>query len=185
MRKICTVAFFFTVIFLLQHFASAQQTSNSFTIEQVLSSPFPLDMVAAPGGERIAWIFDDQGRRNIWVAEGPQFDAKQLTHYTEDDGQEIEDLAFTADGKWVVFVRGGSKNQAGEYPNPTSDVAGATQAVYAAAGRGGEVKKLDEGKSPKGAPNDERGVFSKREQIRISFINQKQKPRQTFLSRGN
>ncbi len=185
MRKICTLAFFFTVIFLLQHFASAQQTSNSFTIEQVLSSPFPSDMVAAPGGERIAWIFDDQGRRNIWVAEGPQFDAKQLTHYTEDDGQEIEDLAFTADGKWVVFVRGGSKNQAGEYPNPTSDVAGATQAVYAAAWRDGKVKKLDDGNSPKVAPTDDRVVYSKGNQLWIASINEDQKPRQLFVARGN
>src|SRR5919199_6850083 len=116
MRKICALVFFFTIIFLLQYFASAQQAPASFTIEQVLSSPFPSNLVASPSGERIAWVFDDQGRRNVWVAEGPQFEARQLTHYMEDDGQEIEDLAFTADGKWVVFVRGGSKNREGDYP---------------------------------------------------------------------
>src|ERR1700741_1038448 len=81
--------------------------AQGFTVEQVLSSPFPNELVASPSGERIAWIFDAQGRRNVWVAEGPQFRARQLTHYTEDDGQELSELTFTHDGRWLIFVRGG------------------------------------------------------------------------------
>src|SRR5215470_4040102 len=106
--------------------------SGNFTIEQILSSPFPTELTAWQKGDRIAWAFDAEGKRNIWVAEGPQYKARQLTHYNTDDGQELTDLAFSADGNWIVFVRGGDKNSRGEYPNPTSDAAGIKQEVVAA-----------------------------------------------------
>src|SRR5215475_10081585 len=97
----------------------AAQQNNGFTLEQVLSSPFPSDLVASPAGERIAWVFNAQGKRNVWVGEGPNFKARQLTQYNEDDGQELTNLSFTRDGKWVVYVRGGNPSSAGDIPNPT------------------------------------------------------------------
>src|SRR5262249_9338098 len=109
---------------------SSAQQNNSFTLEQVLSSPFPSDLVAAPTGERIAWVFDAQGKRNVWVAEGPDFKARQLTQYDSDDGQEITELSFTHDGKWLVYVRGGNENSAGEVPNPTHEPSGAAPAGH-------------------------------------------------------
>ena len=53
---------------------------------------------------------DVASKRNIWVAEGPQYKARQLTRYNVDDGQELTDLAFSADGNWIVFVRGASRS---------------------------------------------------------------------------
>jgi len=46
-------------------------------------------------------------QRNVWVAEGPQFSPRRLTRYTADDGQEITSLSLSADGRSVVYVRGG------------------------------------------------------------------------------
>ena len=40
----------------------------AFTIEQVLSAPFPSDLIAAPDGNRFAWVSDARGRRNVWLA---------------------------------------------------------------------------------------------------------------------
>jgi hypothetical protein len=45
----------------------------SFTMEQLRSYPFPNELVAAPTGSKLAWAFNEQGRRNLWVAEGPDF----------------------------------------------------------------------------------------------------------------
>src|SRR5262249_31584442 len=126
---------------------SAQQ-NNGFTLQQVLSSPFPTDLVAAPTGERIAWVFDAEGKRNIWVAEGPDFKARQLTQYNSDDGQEITELSFTRDGKWLVYVRGGNPNSAGDIPNPTSDPSGMSQAAHAPSRTPGRLLKLPTGRSP-------------------------------------
>ena len=46
---------------------------SPFTLEQVLSSPFPTGLVAAAHGSRVAWVFDAKGVRNVWVADGPDF----------------------------------------------------------------------------------------------------------------
>src|SRR4030095_817412 len=107
---------------------SAQKSNDGFTLDQVLSSPSPPDLVAAPKGERIAWVFDAEGKRNIWGAEGPDFKARQLTEYNQDTGQELTVPAFTHDGAWIVYVRGGEPNSAGEIPNPASDPRGVVQA---------------------------------------------------------
>jgi dipeptidyl aminopeptidase/acylaminoacyl peptidase len=96
-------------LLVVQTLSFAQQNTARFTIEQALGSPFPSDLVASRNGQRIAWVFDAEGRRNIWVAEAPQFEARQLTRYNDDDGQEITDVAFNADGDKIVYVRGGNK----------------------------------------------------------------------------
>jgi dipeptidyl aminopeptidase/acylaminoacyl peptidase len=125
------------------------QPAKSFTLEQVLSAPFAADLVAAKKANRVAWTLDEQGKRNIWVAEAPQFEARRLTSYLQDDGQELSQVSFSEDGSTVVYTRGGEKNSAGQSPNPTSNPAGATQAVWAIAFGGGEPRKIDDGHSPK------------------------------------
>jgi dipeptidyl aminopeptidase/acylaminoacyl peptidase len=130
----------------LPHLAAAQKP---FTLEQILSAPFAADLIAARKVNRIAWTLDEQGKRNVWVAEGPVFQARRLTSYLTDDGQEISQLSFSEDGNSLVYVRGGEKNPAGQYPNPTSDPAGVTQTVWVVAWAGGEPRKVDAGHSPK------------------------------------
>ncbi len=126
--------------------------SAPFTLDQVLSYSFPTEMTAAPRGNRVAWVFNSKGVRNIWVAEGPGFSAHQLTNFTKDDGQDLTGLQFTVDGAAIVFVRGGNKNDAGEVPNPTSDPSGADQAVWAVLWREGNPWKIDSGRSPAVSP---------------------------------
>src|SRR5215813_9916204 len=134
--------FVFEAGFAVNHSRSSARQDSGFTLEQILSSPFPSDLVASPVGERVAWVFDTRSKRNVWVAEGPDFKARQLTQYSEDDGQELTELSFTRDGRWVVYVRGGPPNAAGDIPNPTSDPKGAVQAIYAVSLDTGRVIKL-------------------------------------------
>jgi len=124
------------------------QTPGTFTLEQILSAPFPADLTAARKTNRIAWTLNQQGKRNIWVTEGPGFAARQLTAYNTDDGQELGDLSLSDDGNIVLYTRGGEKNPAGQYPNPTSNPAGVEQSVWSIAWYGGEPKKIDAGHSP-------------------------------------
>jgi hypothetical protein len=82
-------------------------TPAAYSLEQVKSYPFPNELTAASTGSRIAWAFNERGLRNIWVAEGPAFTARQLTRYMDDDGQELTSVQLSPDGEWVVYVRGG------------------------------------------------------------------------------
>src|SRR5690349_2966104 len=124
--------------------------AQSFSLEQVTSSPFPSDLVTTRRGDRIAWAFDAEGKRNIWIAEAPAFAARQLTHYDSDDGGELTDLVFAPSGNLIAFARGGEqgKNSAGEYTNPTSDPAGAKKEVWVVDTRTGRITRIGEGESP-------------------------------------
>ena len=73
--------------------ALAAQTS--FTLDQVMSAPFPSAPVVSSTGGKIAWVYNARGVRNIWVAEPPAYRGHSVTAYTEDDGQEIAELRWT------------------------------------------------------------------------------------------
>jgi starvation-inducible outer membrane lipoprotein len=62
--------------------AAQPQPTHDFSLQQVLSAPFPGDLTPAPQGGRVAWIFNDRGVRNIWVAEkdGGALHARALTN---------------------------------------------------------------------------------------------------------
>ncbi len=180
--------FALSIVLLLAISPSAQ--NNSPTIAQILSTPFASDLTAAPTGERIAWLVNIEGKRNVWVAEGPNFKARQLTAYNNDDGQELTNLSFTSDGKWLVFVRGGDANQSGEIPNPTNNVSGAEQAIYAAAWDDGRVIKLADGSEPVLSPVSHDVVFSNRGLLWVNTINANdkdltKKAQPLFIARGN
>ena len=85
----------------------AQAPAPQFTVEQVLTYPFPDNLTASPVGSLIAWTFNERGARNIYVAQGPEFAARRITPYQGDEGQEITSLRFTPDGRSIVYVRGG------------------------------------------------------------------------------
>jgi dipeptidyl aminopeptidase/acylaminoacyl peptidase len=110
--------------------AVAQQTG--FTLEQVMSSPFPTGLTSAAKANRIAWVFDIKGERNVWMADAPGFAARQVTHYQGDDGQDIFSLRLTPDGKTAVYARGSEVSSEGNVANPASEVTAPKQQVWAA-----------------------------------------------------
>ena len=124
-----------------------------FTLEQVLSAPYPMDLVSAREADRIAWVFNIEGARNIWTAAGPDFVPANLTGYVRDEVFEIPDVAITADGSIVVYVRGGNPNREGWVTNPTSDPAGIEQAVWAVRTDGGNPWRVCAGNRPVISPD--------------------------------
>ena len=95
-------------LFILLVLLSASKIfAQSFSLKSVLSYPFPTQLVASPVGAKIAWAANEQGRRNIYTAQAPDYKAIKITDYNEDDGQELSSLSISPNGKWIVFVRGG------------------------------------------------------------------------------
>ena len=157
---------------------------SPFTIPDILSAPFPSELVASPDGRRVAWIGYEQGKRNVWVAEAPAFRARRLTRYTEDDGQELSDLTWTADSRALLYVRGSGPNAAGETPNPTSDVRGQEQAVWLVSALGGAPRRIGAGTSPTPSPSGERVALVLRDTIWSAPLRGGAAPQVLFRARG-
>jgi dipeptidyl aminopeptidase/acylaminoacyl peptidase len=166
---------------LLPQWAAAQKP---FTLEQILRAPFAENLIAAKKVNRIAWTLDEEGKRNVWVAEGPAFQARRLTSYLTDDGQELGQLSFSEDGNALVYTRGGEKNPAGQYPNPTSSPAGVTQTVWVVPYSGEEPRKVDAGHSSK---ISSRGTLAyvREGQIWLAALDGSDKPTQLFVRGQN
>jgi Tol biopolymer transport system component len=107
-------------------------TAQSFTIEQVMSSPFPAELTAAAQGSSVAWVFNLKGAENVWIAAGPSFTPRQITHYEGDNGQPIASLQLTPDGKTAIYARGTEINAGGRSANATADPKQRQQQVWAA-----------------------------------------------------
>ena len=118
---------------------------EEISIREILSAPFPEGLVSTPEAGVVAWVYNDEGARNIWSASSPDFTPRQVTTYPDDDGQALSGLMITPDGAHILFVRGGGPNSRGELPNPLSEVDGAERALWIAPAEGGEPRKLGEG----------------------------------------
>jgi dipeptidyl aminopeptidase/acylaminoacyl peptidase len=161
---------------------SALAAQAPFTIEQAISAPFPSELTASPAGARVAWVYDERGARNVWIAEGPHYKGRRLTNYRADDGQDIVDLRWSPDGRYIAYVRGEGLNARGEYPNPLHDPKGTRQVVYVIAAAGGEPKEMGEGVSP--AVASDRVFFVHAGQIMAGPIESKEKAKHLIHARG-
>jgi dipeptidyl aminopeptidase/acylaminoacyl peptidase len=145
------------------------QQSASYTLEQVKSYPFPNELTAAVTGSRLAWALNERGARNIFVAEGPDFRARQLTTYRMDDGQELTSVSVSPDGRFVVYVRGGDhgSNWDDLLPvNPASAPVPVKPGLWSAPFGGGESKLLSEGgDEPEISPRGDVVAFVKDKQL--------------------
>ncbi|MBV8208356.1 MAG: prolyl oligopeptidase family serine peptidase [Acidobacteria bacterium] len=180
------------LLFAASTFVSAQAP---FTLEQVLSSPFPSGLVAAAHGSRIAWVFDSKGVRNVWIADGPNFTrtARQATHYTADDGQPIAGLRLTPDGGTLVYALGTEVNGAQESANPRSWKDGAKQQVFALDLGGGSAQPRLLGVMGCGSegcedieisPDGKWAVWAARRKLWLAGIDGKQQAKELASVRG-
>jgi dipeptidyl aminopeptidase/acylaminoacyl peptidase len=104
--------------------------AQDFTIEEILSAPFPASLAAAREADVVAWVSNRAGSRNVWVAEGPGWEGRRLTAWEGDDGQELSGLTVTPDGRHLLVTRGGAPNRNGWVPTPAQDPRGAQRITW-------------------------------------------------------
>ncbi|MFO7866538.1 MAG: prolyl oligopeptidase family serine peptidase [Candidatus Aminicenantes bacterium] len=158
--------------------------SNPFSLNDIMSYAFPSSLVVSPEGDRAAWFFNQEGIRNIWTADGPHYSPVKITGFEEDDGRELGGLGFNHEGEILVFVRGGSANRAGEYPNPNSDPDGAEQAVWMIQVKNRRMERIGEGHSPMCSPVENRVVYELKGRIFIAGLYGEKDPAPLFEARG-
>ncbi len=159
--------------------------AEGFTIEQVLSAPFAYGLTSASHAPRVAWIFDNKGERNIWVADAPDFVPRQVTHYTGDDGQALASMRLIPDGRTIVYARGSEINKEGTSANPASLTKMPKQQAWAANVSGGEPRLLgDVGCSQEGcedlqvSPDGKNVIWSAKKHLWIAPVDAKKKAEQ-------
>ena len=165
----------------------AAAAPTAFSIEQVKSYPFPNELAGATKANRMAWAFNEQGQRNLWVAEGPAFVPRRLTNFTLDDAQELTSVQLSPDGGRVVFVRGGDHGSNWDDALPVNPAAASTPVrvqVWSVPFGGGEPNSLGEGDNPIVSPRGDVVAFEKGGQIWTAPIDGATSARQLFTARG-
>ncbi|HWF84266.1 MAG TPA: DPP IV N-terminal domain-containing protein, partial [Vicinamibacterales bacterium] len=165
------------------------QASGTFSLDQILSYPFPDNLIGSPVGATVAWTLNERGVRNIYAADGPEFTARRVTSYTEDDGQELTSLSFSADGKTIVYVRGGDHGsnwpaEGNLEPDPSSNPVQPKVQVWAVPAPGGASTRLGDGDEPAIAPTGNRVAFVKDHRIWIAPLDGSKAAEQAFFARG-
>ena len=168
--------------------ASMAGAQTPFTMEQIKSYPFPNALTAAGTGSRIAWALNEQGKRNVWVAEGPDFRPRQLTRYDVDDGQEISSLQVSDDGRWVVFIRGGDFSSNWEDAAPVNVLNRPTPPrvqILAVPFEGGQPRVIGEGEGPTISPKSDVVAFTRDRSIWLVPIDGSSPARRAIAGRGD
>src|SRR3984957_13420223 len=130
----------------------AFSASSRFSLEQVMSATFPSDLTAAPKGGAVAWVLNEHGARNVWIADAPTYSGRRLTNYQADDGQEIAELTWPPDGRSILFVRGGDFDDQRDDPTPASLPQGVEQAIWITSLSGGAPRRIAQGNEPAVSP---------------------------------
>ncbi len=162
-------------------------TAQNIPLQSFKSYPFPTELCSAAKGAKIAFALDEQGKRNVYVAEGPKYKPRKLTQFDSDDGQEISSLSISDDGEWVVFVRGGDHGgnwETGLPVNPTFDPKPLMVRIVSVPFKGGDVKYLSEGEEPMISPNGKMVAFIKSGQVWTAPIDSANAAKNLFTTRG-
>jgi dipeptidyl aminopeptidase/acylaminoacyl peptidase len=187
MRKldVLTGARFAAAMLLTALAMPATAAAQALDLAALMSPPFPSNLTASPTGGKLVWVMNEEGARNLWIADAPDYVGRRLTHYQEDDGQVLGSPAITPDGATVVFVRGGGANRKGEIPNPMSDPAGAEQALWRIGAEGGEPVRIGAGSSPTTAPDGDGVAYLRGGQIWWASLSGENDPDVLVSARGS
>ncbi len=166
--------------------AIALPAPATFSLEQVLSYPFPDSIVGDAQGTAIAYVLDRQGVRSLWYAHAPDYTPRQLFVSNGDDGQELSDVAISTDGTHVVYVRGGDHDANWPLPlqpDPASSPVQQFEQVWSVSTSGSPVL-LGNGDAPAISPDGTRVAFTLGGAVMVVPIDGSTQAKRMFFDRG-
>ena len=180
-RVVCSIALAAGVV-------HARAQTPAFTLPQAISYPYPGELVAAPTGASIAWVLNEQGTRNIYQAQAPDWTPHRLTRYTGDEGQELTQLTFTRDGTTLIYVRGGDHDanwETGSPPDPALDPGQPKVQIWAVRVAADSAPRLlADGDAPAISPKGDRVAFIRGGQAFAVSLTSGKPAAQLFYARG-
>ncbi|MEP6951586.1 MAG: prolyl oligopeptidase family serine peptidase [Ginsengibacter sp.] len=157
-KKIKNAIVIFTLFF-------SNVLSAQVTIENFLSVPFPTELKSSADGKHIAWVFNDQGIRNLFVADAPDFKPRKLTNHITDDGIDISSVNFTPNGNQILFTEGNPNNDKGEAANPALLQIKTERIVWIVSTNGEMLKKIGTGDNAAASQDNKTVAFISKGEI--------------------
>ncbi|MBC5799809.1 MAG: S9 family peptidase [Candidatus Eremiobacteraeota bacterium] len=146
--------------------ASAGAAVRRFSIDDVLSAPYPADLGASLDGKALLWTVHERGARNVAVWKDGT--VRLVTHNTADDGQDLSDPQFTLGATAVLYARGGSDESdsaEGPNPNPLSLAEPPPRRIAISSLSSGRTFEIGEGTRPVLSPKGDRVAWEAHRQI--------------------
>ena len=180
---------------------SGRGGGGTYSLEQVMSYPYPADLVASPSGERLAWTFDDE-RRPQPVGRGwPRFHGAAPGHVYAGGRpgvkragvlgrREMGGLRARRRRRRELGRRPQPDAQSDQQPGPAApaDLGGARGRRRAARARAARRRQrpvlLGEGDLPVPSPDGQRVAFEKDNEIWVAPIDGSKPASRMFFSRG-
>jgi dipeptidyl aminopeptidase/acylaminoacyl peptidase len=164
--------------------------AKPFTLQQILSAPYATTLTAAPVGNLFAWVEDAEGRHNLWIAGslpgGANQPAHQLTHNTEDDAQDITQLAWSPDASAIAYTYGAESGADGKPANPAHlQHPTPVEVLIQPLAPGAQPIVVGEGQAPLFTHDGHSLFFIRDGQIWIANIASPASPHQLIFDRGS
>jgi dipeptidyl aminopeptidase/acylaminoacyl peptidase len=174
------------IFFLVLMISTITFSIGQSTIENYLAPAFPTNLISSSDGKNIAWVFNDKGNRNVFLATGNDFGSvSKLTNYLGDNGVEISSLTFSQDNNNLLYVRGNTVNGQGYAANPAQLNEDVSRIIYCLNLPSAKVRKIGNGYYPKLSPNNSTLAFINGGKIyQINLSDTISKPTQMFQTRG-
>lgn len=164
------------------HFTFSQK---DLSLESLMATPFPSQLVSSPDGAMLAWVYNEKGVRNIWISSKPGDAGRKLSNYSEDNGETLYGLQFSADNKFILYVKGDGPNRLGEIPNPSSQPDGAKREIWQISTKDGKSQKITEGHSPSLSPDSHHLAFLQGGKLWLKNMNNPIAPAAMVHTRGS
>lgn len=165
----------------------AAAPAATFSIDDVLSAPFPTELHASPKGNKAAWIANDRGSRNLWVADVSAdggHGARRVTAYTGDDGMDMGEVRWTPDANSIIYTRGGSFEGGGDVNSLSLPQGAPVQEIWVVAVNGGAPRKLGSGHGAEVSPAGDTVAYLNGAQIWLASLSTTEAPAQLIHDRG-
>ncbi|NML05226.1 S9 family peptidase [Sphingomonas sp. G-3-2-10] len=145
--------------------APAAVAQKADPLAEAMALPHAGQLTGARDAGRFAWVETASGVRNIWIADKGQ-PARQVTRFTQDDGQPLYHVTLSRDGKQIAFVKGGDDEFAdGSTLNAASLATAPKQQVWLIPADGAEPVLAGDGHSPVFSADGTKLAFTRRGEV--------------------
>ena len=166
------------VLFILIYLFIQSLHAQEVTVESLLSAPHLTNLMVSPTGDKIVWVENVKGVRNIRYAvplpkgtPQEQYKPEILTNFDKDDGIDIPILEWSQDEKSLFFVKGNAPQVRGTQPhNPSHVMEGTAPTIWQLDIEKKKMTKIGNGSNPSVSPNGEKLLFTRGGQIYIKNV---------------